>query len=276
MRPLVVPIALAAACAPPPCNGAAALCDLRLDEVVLPATHNAMSNADEAWLAPNQQHPPSRQLEDGVRGMLLDTYEEDGELLLCHSLCGLGSSPLVKVWSEIDAFLARNPREVLVFVLQDDISAEQTEEALRASGLFERAIVPPARGEPWPTLGELVAEGGRVLVTRESGGEGPAWYPSFYEALGFDTPYSFRTKDELSCDLLRGDPAHALFLVNHWISNPLPTPDGASEVNTAAVLGDRVRACTERWGRIPNLVAVDFYDRGDLFRVVREANGLGE
>lgn len=271
---LVALLALSAACAPDPCNGDVALCDRPLEQVVLPATHNAMSNADEGWIAPNQQHPPARQLADGVRGMLMDTYEENGELVLCHSLCGLGSSPLVEVWSEIDAFLVENPREVLVFVLQDDISAAQTEEALRASGLFERLVVPPAAGEPWPTLGELVAGGGRVLVTRESGGDGPDWYPPFYGDVGFDTPYGFRTKDEFSCDLLRGDAANPLFLMNHWISNPLPTPDGASEVNTAAFLGDRVADCTERWGRPPNLVAVDFYDRGDLFEVVRAANGL--
>ena len=57
------------------CNGHAALCDLPFDELVLPATHNSMSNAADGWIAPNQQYGMDRQLQDGIRGMLIDTKE---------------------------------------------------------------------------------------------------------------------------------------------------------------------------------------------------------
>jgi hypothetical protein len=40
------------------------------------------------------------------------------------------------------------------------------------------------------------------------------------------------------------------------------------------VLGDRVTKCTTEAGRAPTFVSVDFYDVGDLFSVVRKANGL--
>src|SRR4051794_40129237 len=39
-----------------PCNGAVALCDRRYDQVVYVTAHNAMSNADDGWYRPNQQH----------------------------------------------------------------------------------------------------------------------------------------------------------------------------------------------------------------------------
>ena len=77
--------------APLVCNGHEALCDLRLDQLVLPATHNSMSNAEDGWIAPNQQVGLARQLEDGIRGMLLDTKEWNGDLYLCHGACELGS-----------------------------------------------------------------------------------------------------------------------------------------------------------------------------------------
>jgi hypothetical protein len=38
------------------------------------------------------------------------------------------------------------------------------------------------------------------------------------------------------------------------------------------VLGRRVRRCRSQLGKTPNLIAVDFYDRGDLLGVVRRLN----
>ncbi|MCU0650142.1 MAG: hypothetical protein MUF00_19300 [Gemmatimonadaceae bacterium] len=57
------------------CNGAAALCERRIDQVVFPATHNAMSSADQpGWLFPNQERGIATQLADGVRGLLIDVH----------------------------------------------------------------------------------------------------------------------------------------------------------------------------------------------------------
>jgi hypothetical protein len=57
------------------CNGAAALCERRLDEVVLPGTHNAMASADvPTWLFPNQERGIGAQLADGVRALLIDVH----------------------------------------------------------------------------------------------------------------------------------------------------------------------------------------------------------
>ena len=57
------------------CNGSARLCDKPLADVVLPAAHNAMSGADiPEYLFASQDHRISRQLDDGVRGLLIDTH----------------------------------------------------------------------------------------------------------------------------------------------------------------------------------------------------------
>jgi hypothetical protein len=66
---------------PPPdverCNGHRALCDRRLDEVALPATHNSMSVPLPGWYAALQEHSIAEQLGDGVRGLLIDTHYAD-------------------------------------------------------------------------------------------------------------------------------------------------------------------------------------------------------
>jgi len=57
------------------CNGSADLCGRRLDEVVFPSTHNAMSSADiPDWLFPQHEAGIPSQLQDGVRGLLFDVH----------------------------------------------------------------------------------------------------------------------------------------------------------------------------------------------------------
>lgn len=57
-------------------NGLPGLGDRRVDQVVFPTTHNSMGGAGlEGWMFPNQSAPVKEQLEDGVRGFLVDiTY----------------------------------------------------------------------------------------------------------------------------------------------------------------------------------------------------------
>ena len=56
------------------CNGDHALCSRRFDQVRYATTHNAMSNAANGWLGPNQNLDVPAQLAAGVRGLMLDTY----------------------------------------------------------------------------------------------------------------------------------------------------------------------------------------------------------
>jgi hypothetical protein len=64
-------------------------------------------------------------------------------------------------------------------------------------------------------------------------------------------------------------------LVNNWIStDPLPLPSNAARVNAYTPLVARLRECERIRGRMPNLVAVDFYARGNVFRAVDTINGV--
>ena len=57
------------------CNGAAALCNRRLDEVFFPATHNSYAASDQpGWHFASQRYGISRQLDDGIRALLLDIH----------------------------------------------------------------------------------------------------------------------------------------------------------------------------------------------------------
>jgi hypothetical protein len=59
----------------PTCDGSAALCGKRLDQVVFPATHNSYAASDQpGWHFAPQRHGIGRQLDDGIRGLLLDVH----------------------------------------------------------------------------------------------------------------------------------------------------------------------------------------------------------
>ena len=229
-----------------------------------------MSNGDEGWLAPNQQHSIEQQLQDGIRGLLLDTHYDNGVPALCHSWCAFGSRDFVDALLGIGAFLDANPDEVVAIIIQDGISPEDTEQSFIDAGLADRIYTHVGA---FPTLAQLLDTGRRLVVGAEFSAPPPAWYHHAWD-LWFDTPYSFDSIDAFSCELNRGAETNPLFLMNHWISNPLSTEASAIEANALDVLLPRAEQCRAERGHIPNLVAVDHYAVGDVFAVVDALNGV--
>ncbi len=254
------------------CNGSASLCDRRYDRVVYPTAHNAMSNADDGWYVPNQQHSISQALRDGVRALMLDTHDYRGEAYLCHTDCRLGRRPLADAMCSVRAFLDTHPDEVVTLLFQSAISAEETAAGLARGGLSRYVGAQPAPGGQWPTLRELIASGRRLVVFTETGGSSPPWYLPLYQH-SWETTYAFRTPSEMNCDGGRGSPRNSLFILNHFLDDPVAGPDLAAEINYAPQLLGRARRCMAATGHLPNFVAVDFYDIGDLFSVVDALNG---
>ncbi len=258
------------------CNGHAALCERRLDEVTLPATHNAMSSAEADFILPNHHLGLQRQLDDGVRGLLLDVWDWTGHdgLWLCHGFCELGATPLADGLGAIATFLETHPHEVLVLVLEDYVSAAALEGAFDEAGLARWLYThDPAAG--WPTLGAMIDADTRLVVSASGAEPPPTWLHHAWDLM-WDTPYEFRRADDFSCVCNRGCPATdgQLFLVNHWLSNPAPAPDKAPATNAFDVLYGRADECRTASGRQPTLLAVDFYSEGDLFEAVDALNGV--
>ncbi len=56
------------------CNGYDALCDVPFDQVVIPASHNSMSIADGTWFLAENPKDMVESLDDGIRGLLVDTW----------------------------------------------------------------------------------------------------------------------------------------------------------------------------------------------------------
>ena len=314
------------------CNGDTELCDRPLNEVAFPSAHNAMSavtNPD--WLFGQQDAGFIDQLEDGIRGMLIDAhygqptesgkvktdlsdlnprerkmYEEllGGEGLeaairirdrivnskptgprqvyLCHKFCELGAYPIVDAFREYRDFLAVNPNEVLMLVIEDYVEPKDIADAVNESGLIDYVYKGPL--DPPPTLQEMIDSGGRVVIMaeKEGGGSSIPWYHAGYDDdLLAETPYTFKKPEALldpkrvadSCRPNRGPDTALYFLLNNWIdTTPQPKPSNAEKVNAKKALSTRIRRCERLRDIYATLIAVDFYQEGDLFDVVQKLN----
>jgi hypothetical protein len=202
------------------------------------------------------------------------------EAYLCHGLCELGSTSWRTSLEELRGWLDDHPREVVTLFVQDEVGPADTAALIEETGLLPD-VYTPAAGGGWPTLGQMVESGKRLVVLLENGTGGAA-YPWLLPGFTWvqDTPYLFRSAAALvdrpdTCARNRGRPGAPLLLVNHWVTDKTAEVTNAIRVNAREVLGARVDKCREERGMLPNFVAVDFYDRGDLFGVVDRLNGLG-
>lgn len=321
---------------PEACNGYPQLCGKRIDQVTIPATHNSMSAAAEpGWFLPNQRYGIVRQLDDGIRGLLIDSHygiprgaagaergfggvitdlaregktrqevvEELGEETvqraedlvgrlafgnephgnaqpyLCHVLCELGATKLDTALAKIDDWLRAHPDELLAIVIEDYVSPEETAQAFQRAGLVHYAYTPPAPGTVPPTLGQLIERDKRLLVLAEHDGGGGKfpWYGQAFDLIQ-ETPYTFENVDAItgpkSCRENRGDPDNPLLQINNWIEKVPRDPRLQGEINAFDVLHERAETCRRVRGMGPNLIAVDYYNEGDVVGVAKALNGI--
>ncbi|HEU0024241.1 MAG TPA: hypothetical protein VFQ12_06400 [Thermoleophilaceae bacterium] len=232
--------------------------------------------------------------QDGVNADAVDAalrirerlgFSGEGErgMYLCHTFCELGATPLASVLDDLHDFLVAHPDEVVVVINQDYVTPEDFVSAVEDAGLGDLVDRGPVEGT-WRTLRQMIDDDQRIVFLAENDAGAAAWYRLAYRAITEETPYAFSKVSQLteppelpaSCEPNRGPEGAPMFLVNHWITtDPLPLPSHADKVNDYDALLRRLRECQRIREHLPNLVAVNFYRRGDLFRVVDKLNEEG-
>jgi len=156
------------------CNGFVELCDRPYNEVAYAETHNSFATIEDDYITfnANQSFMVTRQLEDGIRALSLDIYLWNGVVTLCHGgvdLCFLANKPLAEELENVKAFLDANPEEVVTIAFQDAVSAGDKAEVFEEVGLYdpsepETDYLYAHGGGAWPTLGEMIDSGERLVV----------------------------------------------------------------------------------------------------------------
>jgi hypothetical protein len=197
------------------------------------------------------------------------------EVWLCHSVCELGASRMVEQMRVLRRFLQRNPGEVVMLLSEDYVRERDLDKVYRRSGLA-KYLVTLNRLEPMPTLRELIDDDKRLIVftEREPNGEFE-WNNAGFTWIQ-DTPLGATKPKQFSCKLNRGDRNSPLFAINNWIDRFPPPLEANRAVLKRKFILERARRCERERGHLPNLIASDFYDQGDLVDAVRELNGFGD
>jgi hypothetical protein len=193
-------------------------------------------------------------------------------LYLCHGLCEIGSTPFASTLDALRVWLDANPDEVVTVIVENHVPAEQVGEAVISAGLEPYLHTP---SDTWPTLGEMTRSGQRLVVMTEEG-SGQTTYPWLVNAFAHvqDTPYTFSSVDDFSCEPNRGPSDAPLLLVNHWLSGFANLVSAARTVNAADVLQPRLEQCADEREAPVIFVGVNYYDLGAVSAVVDELNGV--
>lgn len=156
----------------------------------------------------------------------------------------------------------------------------------------EPGISPMSQGgATWPTLGEMIDANKRVVVLSSlpnlvSHSASEPWHLNMWRHTRY-SPWSHKSRkasgisvqeDSVTC----GDACssstvyHAdgkLHILNHYITNPT-SAQYAKMMNFEEVLATRAKHWKATHGRMPNFIAVDYYEIGNIFQVVDSLNGL--
>ncbi|CAK8540420.1 unnamed protein product [Lathyrus sativus] len=235
----------------------------------------------------NQEDTISQQLSNGVRALMLDTYDFKGDIWLCHSFKGkcqdfTAFEPAINALKEVEVFLSANPSEIVTLILEDYVEAPNgLTNVFNASGLMKYRFPVsnmPKGGKDWPLVKDMVAKNHRLIVfgsqkqKEQSEGIAYQWNYMVENQYGRDGMRGQCSKRANSSEL--NDRNKSLVLVNHFRTIPIRQASCKdNSQNLINMLSSCYLASGNRWA---NFVAVDYYKRSDgggSFQAVDMLNG---
>ncbi|XP_010257976.1 PREDICTED: PI-PLC X domain-containing protein At5g67130 [Nelumbo nucifera] len=236
----------------------------------------------------NQEDSITQQLNNGVRALMLDTYDFEGDVWLCHSFGGrcynlTAFGPALDTLREIEAFLAANPSEIITLILEDYVEAPNGLTKVFTDAGLMKYWFPlskmPQNGRDWPLVRDMVANNQRLIVftsmksKQETEGIAYQWNYMVENQYGKGGMHSGSCPNRGESSPL-GDKTRSLVLVNYFES--VPIKQTACKHNSGDLI-NMLRTCYSAAGnRWANFVAVDYYKRSDgggAFQAIDTLNG---
>lgn len=268
--------------------------DLPLDQLSWVTTHNAYEKINQ-----NLKELP-QQLNDGVRGLMLDIYHKDNysdrdALRVCHKSICYGSFAN-QLGNEILPFLNNNRNEIVTLFLETHVTREQLQKFLNHfPQLADIAFNPdhfPAGA--WPTQGQMTQKNNRLVIFTEKP-EVAGTYTVNGRSISvlFDKDWlvqndwatlglvasNILAAHDFSCPtrwsslplstekvaVHTGKQWNRLFLMNQFHHGTSTTLDSAKYDNNLTYLMRRTTHC----GVMPNFIGINNYRNGDTLQYTR-------
>ncbi|XP_061355154.1 PI-PLC X domain-containing protein At5g67130-like isoform X2 [Gastrolobium bilobum] len=236
----------------------------------------------------NQEDNITQQLNNGVRSLMLDTYDFDGDVWLCHSYGGqcydyTAFEPAIDTLKEIEAFLSANPKEIVTLILEDYVEKPKgLTKVFTDAGLMKfwfPITKMPKNGGDWPFVSDMVAKNQRLLVftsvrsKEKSEGIAYQWNYMVENQYGDGGMKAGSCPNRAESPPLN-DKSKSLVLVNYFRSDPIKP---VTCIDNSGGLIKMLQTCHGAAGnRWANYVAVNYYKRsegGGSFQAVDTLNG---
>ncbi|KAG2197461.1 PLC-like phosphodiesterase [Mucor mucedo] len=279
------------------CNGYAEYCNKPYNSLTYLLTHNSYGYV--ANPASNQLCPTNTQLDDGVRGLKLSAIKPSNasatitaeSISLCHTSCNiLNAGAAVDTLTTITNWVKNNPNEVITIMWNNLGSFEPSAfaAAYNASGILDYTFVQTDNNYTWPTLGEMISSGKRVVNFLDEGAD-PNTYPWLMREWDFvfETPYDNHNETQFSCVIDRpsepNSPTEYMYVMNHFLYGTLtlgstvieiPQKGTANVTNGETSLLKQATNCKQTFGRQPNFLEIDFYNKGTALAIAAQLNNV--
>lgn len=296
------------------CNGSVTACAMRLGDVTFPGTHNAMSAiAHPGWVFTNQRYDVGRQLDDGIRFLLLDLHwgRRDGDRVrtdlaregssrnrVARALGPTRTRTAERLAGDIGLGSARGRDAVYLCHTLCELGATPVQETLATIRRFldahprdllvlslESSISAGAVEAAFTTAGLVpriaVLDRDRPLPVLRELLDAHRQLVVFVDRDAGTVPWLLPAEAFVQdtpiggdgCARRTGDPSAPFLQINQWIDAFPPRPSASRRIGTAARLTARLDRCTRERGIAGALLAVDYHDQTAVVSVARRRNG---
>ncbi|KAK7964933.1 hypothetical protein PG996_000705 [Apiospora saccharicola] len=270
-----------------PCNNWPEFCSRRYSNITEVSCHNSPFITKKN-LAANQQYDVTTQLDDGVRFLQAQIqWPANGtKPHFCHTSCDiLDAGPMTDWLGQVKDWVVKHPYDVITILLGNGNYSVPSMyvPSIEESGLLPFIYTPPLVPmllNDWPTLGEMVLSGKRVVMFMDYMAN-QTEYPWLLDEFSqmWETPFDpvdqkFPCVVQRPPDLSEPDTKNRMSLMNHnlnieitLLGNQLLVP-ARTELNVTnnvtgfGSVGEAAQGCKNQWGRAPNFLNVDYYNVG--------------
>ncbi|KAI6879106.1 PLC-like phosphodiesterase [Hortaea werneckii] len=290
-----------------PCNNYPEFCSRQYSNITQICAHNSYFSVKNN-AASNQDYDMHMQLDDGIRMIQGETQLVNGTMYGCHTSCDLlNAGTYASILSRVANWVEAHPYDVVTILVgnsdyEKGVTALDYVQPFEESGLMPYLYEPeyvPQRRNQWPTLGEMILSGKRVVAFIDYNANQTAvpWLLDEYTHF-WSTPFS-PTDPDFPCSLqlplhLDNETAKEefMYIANHNLNvrfniggYNILIPDTYhiqrtnGKYDQFGQLGAMTGNCTEIWDAPPNFLVVDYYNRGDpkpgsVFEVAAKANNV--